>query len=265
MADTDFLSEETAPQAKAPKHVFRLYRRLFVLVFAIAVLWQSLLFVDMRLEQYYRALKDSFKIILTVNQEKDAAALTQLGDTLKHQSQIASVRLFSSQDGLEEVRRQNPQLAQSLLLMGSQKMPAYFEVKLTEQMMGNIRPFADRLGAQYSELTLHYNAQHAELIFYTGLCFRLLRLSMAFAVLFFLIFMFLVEAQPLRSARSHAFSGVVSGALAWGGSAGLFALLVYPTGLLQQSVAVFTTPQRQLLGLVFSMLLGWTLSKWQKF
>jgi len=262
---SDFLNEEKKPQTKSPKPVFHLYRRLFLLVFAIAVLWQSLLFVDMRLGQYYRELENSFKMILTANREKDEAALTQLREALNRQPQIASVRLFLPQDGLAEVRRQNPQLAEAMLLMGAQKMPAYFEVKLDVQVMGNIRPFADNLAAQYNDLTLHYNAQHAELIFYTGLCYRLLRLSMAFAVLLFFIFMFLVEARPVRSSGLAAVSGAVSGMLAWVSSMVLLVLLIYPVGILQESLAVVTTSERQLLGLAFSVLLGWTFSKWQKF
>ena len=265
MEQSDFLSEEKKQKTKTPKPVFRLYRRLFLLVFAVAVLWQGLLFTDMRLSQYYAELEKSFKMILTVNKEKDEAALTQLTQTLKGQPGFSSVRLFSPQDGLAEVRRQNPQLAESMLLMGAQKMPAYFEVKLTPQMMGNIRPFADNLAAQYKELTLHYNAQHAELIFYTGLCFRLLRLSMAFAAVLFFIFMFLVEAHPVRISGLEVCSGAVSGLLAWVASMVLLLVLIYPVGILHETLAVVTTPERQLVGLAFSILLGWTFSKWQKF
>ena len=265
MAERDFLTEETTTPNKPSKQLFHLHRRLFVLVFAIAVLWQGFLFTDMRLAQYYRALEDSFKIILTLNREQTSAALEQIGESLNQKPEISSVQLVSAQDGWEKVRQQNPQLAESLLILGSQRMPAYFEVRLSSHVMGSIRSFADSLAAQYSDLNLHYNASHAEFIFYTGVCFRLLRLSMAFAMLLFLVFMFLVEAHPSRAVRSHVWSGALSGAVAWGCSVILIGLLVYPTGLLQESLSVFTTLERQLLGLVFSMLLGWTLSKWQKF
>ena len=149
--------------------------------------------------------------------------------------------------------------------MGRNNMPAYFELKLAPKTMGNIRPFVDNLAAEYEELTPHYNAQHAQFIFYTGISLRLLRLSMAFAMLLFLTFMFFVEAHPVKEDRSHLLSGVVSGALAWAAAGLLFVLLVYPTGFLQAVLHQFTTIEWQLLGLVFSGLLGWTLSKWQKF
>ena len=131
--------------------------------------------------------------------------------------------------------------------------------------MGNIQTFVSNLAAEYKELIPHYNAQHAQFIFYTGACFRLLRLAMAWAVLLFLVFMFLVEAQPVPVGKSHQGAGAVSGAAAWISSAVLLWVLIYPAGFLQEPLSLFTTWPRQVLGLVFSGLLGWTLSKWQKF
>ncbi len=264
--EEDFLKAETATTtAKEPKHLFRLYRRLFLLVFAVAVLWQGLLLVDTRLAQYYRDLENTFKVILTAPGKTDNASLEQWGESLNQKQDIVSVKLFSPQDGLEVVRRQNPQLAESLLLMGKNKMPAYFELKLTPQTFGNMRPFMDNLAAEYDELSIHYNAQHADLVFYTGVCSKLLRLVMAFALLLFLGFMFLVEAYPVRGGKSHVWGGAVSGLLAGIASCLFIGVLVYPTGLLQEVMHTFTTPEKQLLVFVFCTLFGWTLSKWQKF
>ena len=262
----DFLNEQTATApATQPRQLLRLHRRLFLLVFAVAVLWQGLFFVEKRLGQYHQDMFDSFKIILTVPGRTDNAALAQIGESLNQKEDVESVQLFSPQDGLQVVRRQNPQLAESLLLMGKDKMPAYFEVKVTPQTLGNIRPFVANLAAEYTQLTPHYNAAHGELVFYTGVCLKLLRVLLAVAALSFLGFMFLVEAYPSKETRSHVWSGALSGLLAALLSCAVVAVAVYPTGLLQQAVADFTSIERQLLIAVFCTLLGWTLSKWQKF
>ena len=80
----------------------------------------------------------------------------------------------------------------------------------------------------------------------------------------FLIFMFLVEAYPAKQNRHHL--AAVWAALAAGGiSVGLFVAVVYPTGVLMETLSQFTTVSRQLILLVFCGLLGWTLGKWQKF
>lgn len=259
-----FSNDKQTKQA-APKHLFRLYRRLFLLVFAIAVLWQGLLLVDTKLGQYHRALKDSFKVILTLDGQMTNEALSQMGETLNQKNDIAAVKLFSAQDGLEVVRRQNPQLVDSLLLMGRNKMPAYFEIRLTDTAVRNVQALLANLTAEYKGLTPHYNAEHAQLVFMTGLCQKLLRLSFWFAGLLFLAFMFLVEAQPVEKAKSHAPGGALSGVLAGVGAALFFVILIYPTGFLSAAVREFTTPERELLLLVFCGLLGWTLSKWQRF
>lgn len=251
--------------APAEKHIFRLHRRLFLLVFAIMVLWQSALFIDMRLQGYYQALHDTFKVILTVPGKTSNEKLAQMGETLNQKEDILSVQLFSPQDGLETVRQQNSQLADSLLLMGKNKMPAYFELRLSEQAINNIHPFIDNIASEYETVIPHYNAQHAQLVFYTGVCAKLLRLALLIAGILFLAFMFLVEAYPSVQSRSHSLEGAISGMLAALGACALFAVLIYPTGLLNQAVAQFTTWGRQILLVIFSGLLGWTLSKWQKF
>ncbi len=256
--------KETA-SAAAPKQLLRLHRRLFLLVFAVAVLLQSVVFVDMRLGNYYRELNDSFKVLLTVNGQPSNEELEQTGESLNQKTDISSVRLFSPEDALSVVRRQNPQLTEALLLMGKNKMPAYFELKLNYKAINNIRPFVDNLAAEYPGLEAHYNADHARLLFYTGLCSKLLNLAVIFAILLFLAFMFLVEAYPSNQVRSHYLGGAVSGVLAGLASCVFFAVLVYPTGFLSVAFAQFTTAGRQLLMLAFCGLFGWTLSKWQKF
>lgn len=258
---TDFLDGAPAK----PKHVFRLHRRLFLLVFAVAVLWQALLFLDMRLNNYYREMVSSFKVIFVVGGQPSNAELEQMGETLSQKTDVASVRLYSPADGLEAVRRQNPQLAESLLLMGKNKMPAYFELKLTPQAVHNVGPLVDNLSSEYASLSPRYNAQHAQLVFYTGLCAKLLRMTLLFAGLLFFAFMFFVEAYPAEGARSHHIGGLASGVLAALCSCAFFAVLLYPTGFLSDAARLFTTPERQILVFAFCGLFGWTLSKWQKF
>ena len=261
----NFASDMQVQKASTPKPVFRLYRRLFLLIFAVAVLWQGLLLVDTQLGQYYQTLRDSFKVIVTVDAPIANEALAQMGETLNQKADIESVKLFSAQDGLEVVRRQNPQLAQSLLLMGRNKMPAYFELRLVPAAVNNVESLLANLMAEYKGLSPHYNAEHARWVFVAGLCHKLLRLTLYFAGLLFLAFMFMVEAYPLSQKKTHRKSAVCSGVLA-GLCAGLFMIgLIYPTGFLSAVVRNFVMPERQILLLVFCGLLGRTLSKWQKF
>lgn len=259
----DDLFEEPQKKDKRNPHQPHLYRKLFLLVFAIALLWQGLIFVDVRLNSYYQELRDSFKVILTIPSAGNNEQLSQLGDSLNQKTDIQTVKLFSPQDALEIVRQQNPQLVESLLLMGKERMPAYFELTLSPQAINNIRPFVDNLAAEYDNLVPHYNEEHAALVFYTGICSKVLHVVFVLALLVFLTFMFLIEATPVSG--THSFGGALSGILAALLACAVFTGLLYPTGFLVQAVSRFTSLGRELLLIVFCGLLGWTLSKWQKF
>ena len=260
----DELFEEKQPKKKQPsKQVGHLYRKLFLLVFAIALLAQALLFVDKGLGDYYNTLKDSFKVILTVDAPAESTVLEQWGQTLNQKQDITSVRLLSPEDALTVVRHKNPQLVDSLLLMGKNQMPAYFEITLSVPAINNIRPFVDNLDAEYEDLTPHYNAQHAQMFFYVGFAAKAVRILGALALLCLLAFMFLVEAFPYE--QGHALGGVISGVLAGALSAVALGILICPLGPLADVLAYFTTWHRQVLLVVCCGLLGWTFSKWQKF
>ncbi len=258
----DLFEEPRRKDKKIPQQP-HLYRKLFLLVFAIALLWQGLIFVDVRLSSYYQELRDSFKVILTISSAENNEQLSQLGDSLNQKTDIQTVKLFSPKDALDIVRQQNPQLVESLLLMGKERMPAYFELTLSPQAINNIRPFVDNLAAEYENLVPHYNEEHAALVLYTGICSKVLHLVFVLSLLVFLTFMFLVEATPVSG--THSWGGVLSGILAALLACVVFAGLLYPTGFLAQAVSHFTSLGRELLLIVFCGLLGWTLSKWQKF
>ena len=259
----DELFEPELKEVHAPKHMGHLYRKLFLLVLAVALLGQGLLLVEKGLSSYYQQLQDSFKIILAVQAPLSADQLEQYSQALNQQEEVAAVRLFSPEEALAMVRHKNPQLVDSLLLMGKNQMPSYLEVTLVPSAVRNVRPLVDNWAVQYPQFAIHYNAPHARLLFYTGLYTKLLRVLGAVSLLVFIGFMFLVEAAPHKN--PHAWGGLLSGVLAAVVSAALIAGLLYPAGVLNDALSLFTTWHRQVLLVVFCGLLGWTLSKWQKF
>ncbi|MBP5429643.1 MAG: permease-like cell division protein FtsX [Elusimicrobiaceae bacterium] len=259
----DELFETDDKKKKVPKQIGHLYRKLFLLVFAVALLAQGLVIVEKTLTDYYDRLADSFKVILTVDDTADDVTLQQWGQTLSQKQDITSVHLLSSEDALAVVRHKNPQLVDALLALGKNQMPAYFEITLATPALNNIRPFVDNLDAEYESLTPHYNLAQAKMLFYTGLCAKLIRLIGLLSLLAFLAFMFLVEAAPYPA--PHAWRGGVSGILAGVVGALLIGGIIYPTGFLQEMLPYLTSWSRQALLLVFCGLLGWTLAKWQKF
>lgn len=258
----DFLQDK--PRKNHSGVLFRGHRRLFVLVFAVAVLWQCVSFLQMQLSAYYRTLRDDFKVVLAVTQSTDNAALAVLGDSLSSKEDILAVKLFSPQDALNALKSQNPRLAGELVALGREPMPAYFELKLSERALNNARSFVSNLSAEYPQLSVHYSAEQAQWAFYAGLCLRTVDMGALIALGLFVLFMFMVEAQPSRGA-SHLGGAVVVALLAGALSLGVFVLMTWPTGYLEPALRAFTSLERQVGIGVFCGLFGWTLSKWQKF
>ncbi len=259
----DFLQEKPKKK-KTNKVVFRGYRRLFALVFAVAVLWQTVSFVQLQLSRYHRALTQDFKVVLALTRPQSNEELTALGESLSAKEDILSVKLYSPQDGLAALKARNARLAEALVALGREQMPAYFEVKLADRAVSNIRPFAQNLAAEYPQLSIKYSAEEAALAFYSGVCLRAVNLACVLALVLFFAFMFMVEAYPSRG-QAHLGGGVVSALAAAVLSGAVWFALVYPAGVLVQPLEQFTSPERQLGIWVFCGLLGWTLSKWQKF
>lgn len=258
----DFLQEK--PKKQKTSSAAGGSRRLFVLVFAVAILWQVLSFVQLQLSHYHQALKQDFKIILPVVAAADNAQLQAWGESLNTKEDISSVKLFSPQDGLAVLQKKNPQLAQSMVALGREQMPAYFEVRLQDKAIANIDLFVRNLAAEYPQLTVKYAAGQARLISLSGLYIRLINMTVVLAFTLFLVFMFLVEAYPTQG-KSHAKNGVWAALLAGGLSFVVLAVLLYPMGVLLDNLQQYTTLVRQIILLVFCGLFGWTLGKWQKF
>lgn len=256
----DFLDEKTS----ASRRKRRLPVRLFLLTAAVAVLLQCVSFLQAQLGAYSRKLAEDFKVILVVKAQPSNEVLTQIGETLSAKEDIVSVKLFSPNDALSALEKKNPQLADALLLMGKNKMPAYYELTLNHKAASNADLFVGNLAAEYKDVSPKYNQAHAQMLFYTGLCYKFFNMAVALAVLLFLGFMFLVEAYPagpVSHAKGGAWAGVLAGVL----SVAFFAVMLYPAGVLQPVFESFTSWERQLLLCAFCGLFGWTLSKWQKF
>ena len=258
----DFMQE--TKKKKAAKPLFRGYRRLFLLVLAVALLGQVVSFLQGQLSQYHAQLKNDFKVILAVTTADTNETLTAWGESLSAKEDILAVKLFSPQDGVLALQQKNPRLAQALVTLGRESMPAYFELKLTERAIHTIEAFAQNIAAEYPNLSVRYSLPQAQLIFYSGVCLQVVNVTALLVLVLFVAFMFLVEAYPVRG-RSHIWAGAVSAGVAGVLSLGIMMILVYPTGLLIPALEHFTSWGRQVAFIVFCTLLGWSLGKWQKF
>ena len=260
---TNFLEDSTTKKQEKTSAACG-YRRLFVLVLAIALLGQMISFIHMQLRTYHYSLLKDFKVVLVVTGQQSNEELTAIGERINSQEEVAEVKLFSPQDGLKMLQAKNARLAQALVSLGRESMPAYFEVRLTNSTLHAVRPFVQRLEVEYPQLSVKYSPEQADMAFYTGLCLRIFNILLAFVLVIFLTFMFMVEAYPISGGK-NSFKGAWMGVLAALMALALTVVVLYPTGLLSETLQYFTSWERQAGLAVFCGLLGWTLGKWQKF
>ena len=260
----EFLDEEENKKSQKETNPARGYGRVFVLVFAIAMLWQVVGFIQMQLAQYHEGIVKEVKIVMPVVADLDNESLNAIGESLNSKTDVRSVKLFSAQDGLAALQQRNPRLTQALIALGKEQMPSYFELHLTDRAINNIRPFAQNLAAEYPQLAVKYSPEQADMAFWSGLCIRTINAAAILALVLFVCFMFMVEAYPVHG-KSHSGRAVWWALLAGVLSFAVLAAAIYPTGLLMKALAGFTSIGRQVGLLVFCGLLGWTLGKWQKF
>lgn len=259
----DFLNEGSSRKRKTSAQRSG-YRRVFVLVFAVAVLWQMVSFLQQQISQYHGRLVQDFKVVLPVVAPQDNEALTALGESLSTKTDIVSVKLFSPQDGLAVLQAKNPRLTQALVTLGREQMPAYFELRLNDKAINNVQSFVQNIAAEYPQLSVKYSAELASMIYYSGLCVRMINMAAVFALVLFVIFMFMVEAYP-TSGKSTILPTVGVGLVAGLLSFGLLTVVLYPVGELVEPLKQFTTAGRQGAIMGFCGLWAWTLGKWKKF
>lgn len=255
--------EETATH-KTERTAPANYWRSFFFILAVALLWQMISLVQLQISNYHQTLANDFKVILSVSGPLDNETLTGIGEQINAMEEVQEVKLFSPQDGLKVLQGKNPRLIQALLALGREPMPAYFELRLNKSAIASVQALTQQLATQYPQLSVKYSQEQANWVLYSGLGVRTLNIAAALALVFFLIFMFMVEAYPVTDCE-HSLKSVWVGLLAGMLALGCLALLVYPTGLLSEDLRYFSTWERQVCLLVFCSLLGWTLGKWQKF
>ena len=102
----DFLQEKPK-RSKTTAVVLRGYRRLFTLVFAVAILLQCVSFLQLQLSRYHRALAEDFKVALAVTQPTSNQALSELGESLSAKEDVLAVKLFSPQDAMAALKAKN--------------------------------------------------------------------------------------------------------------------------------------------------------------
>ncbi|MFH1619171.1 MAG: permease-like cell division protein FtsX [bacterium] len=215
------------------KKVRKGYRVVFLITLCGGLLADSVLFMARQLGEVRSLLEDDFKVLVisTGKISKDKAGVME--EKIRALPGVSAVTYIGGDRRLKKLEETDPDLVQSMVLLGSNPMPDTFEVRVEEKVLGDVYSWAETVREVRGVANVRYKPFQAYAILQTIFYERFLKLSLSLAGVFlaFLGIMTLTYRSPwhnlLPELKNNPWWGV-------SGAAGAFAAVficffaVYP-------------------------------------
>lgn len=244
--------------------VFRGYRRVFFLVFALAMLMQAAVFMQNRIAGALKLVNDDFKIVLALNNAntQQAKDFHLFLDGLNGVSSSAVIEPDTVLAALNN--RDNSMSAQAV---NPDFLPAFFEIKVKQDVLLNPKAWVqENITDAGKDANVYYKEDQASLALYINAVNKFALIALLSSAFLLLAFGFFVEAYYTKiSSLLERLGGLFSALLAYALSAGAAFALAYPVNIINPAFkyCLFNWPQLAVALLCLSC--GWTLAKWKKF
>src|SRR5580700_8906598 len=96
---------------------------------AAALAGQTLILVEGQCRRLETALRDDFRVVLFLRGPLEESKRLVLEEKLRAQPEVEDVRYVSPEEGLAALRREDPELVDSVALVGENPLPGAFEVR----------------------------------------------------------------------------------------------------------------------------------------
>ena len=246
------------------KIVFRGYRRVFFLIFALAMLMQASVFMQNRIARALDLVNDDFKMVLALNnantqQAKDFHAFL---DGINGVKEVAVIEPDTVLAALNN--RDNSMSAQAV---NADFLPAFFEIKVTQDVLLNPKAWvAENITSAGKDANVYYKEDQAALALYINAVNKFALIALLSAAFLLLAFGFFVEAYYTKiSSLSERAGGLFSALLVYALSAGAAFALAYPVNAINPAFKYCLLNWTQLIVALLCLSCGWTLAKWKKF
>lgn len=246
------------------KIIFRGYRRVFFLVFALAMFMQAGIFMQSRIETALKLINEDFKIVLAFN-TTDRKQAQEFQTNVSNVEGVESIDIIEPNNVLAALNDSGNSM--SAQAVNADFLPAFFEVKVNKDVLLNPKVWVqDNISALNQDVSTYYKEDQAKLAVYINAINKFAIIALLAGAFSLLVFGFFVEAfytkiMPLN----ERFGGVFSALLAYVLSAGAAFALAYPLNSMNPDFRYcLLTWQQAALGLL-CLSAGWTLAKWKKF
>lgn len=263
-------ADRKGPSASLPSTSLRAsragYRVLFLIVFAGALMAETLLFMRAQVREIALILKEDFRIVVVVN-DRAKADPAAMKEQLMALPGTKDVVFISKADRLKKIKEEDPDLLAAVANMGVNPLPDTFEAELTEAALGNVNSWVEPAwkvpgvaDIKYKPLEV-YAILHA--LFYGH--YMLVALALAFVSLVLMALMTVSYRNSLanfldsmRRDRRWFYTGLGAGALA----VALSYAIVYPVKYLSP-LWLWPDPLSQAAIIAAGGLSAWVIFQWK--
>jgi hypothetical protein len=235
---------------------------LFMLAAAAGLAGETLLLAERHCSRLESSMRDDFRVVFFTRASLEESRAKVLEEKLRAAPEVADVRFVPADEALAALKRDDPELAESVALIGDNPLPAAFEVRPAPESFTHLGAWIDaaRRLADWSDL--RYKGGEVQAILRLRFYARLL--SMTLSTLVCLVAgVALIAVGPFSRTPHHGSPQAAFWAAAGGAFGALIAVAIsWP---LRRDELLWAWPglTSQLFLLASCAVLGWSSSLWR--
>jgi cell division protein FtsX len=244
------------------------YRFTGLLVFAVALIAEMLIFINAQSGKLAEKLSDDFSLLLIAENGYSQSAMENLRIDIENVPGVEKAVFTGKKQLLERLKQEDPQLVDSVLSTGGNPLPDTWEVKVRTDYLLNLEDIAASLLVFDGVADVQYKKQEAwavrHLLFYK----HLTAVALSIAGVVFIVFVIIVLAH--ENSVTAAFSAFTTGDLPFvlsgivAGAAALMATVVFLYPVKAESLFwSWTSPAAQTLFIICCAFVSWALRRWK--
>ncbi len=234
---------------------------LLALAAAAGLAGETLLLAERHCSRLEAALRDDFRVVLFTRASLEESRAKVLEEKLRAVPEVADVRYVPADEALAELKRDDPELAESVALVSDNPLPAAFEVRPAPESFTHLGAWLDAAERLADWSDLRYKPGQVSAILRLRFYAYLLRMTLS--TLLCLIAAIALGSLLMEKGRGSFSAEFAFWALA-GGAAGAALALAMSWPLRRDELLwALPGPLAQLSLLAACATLGWFLSLWR--
>ncbi|UPT73076.1 MAG: permease-like cell division protein FtsX [Elusimicrobiota bacterium] len=234
---------------------------IFALAAAAGLAGETLLLAESHVSRLEESLRDDFRVVFFARPSLDASRAKVLEEKLRAFPEAADVRFVPADDALAALKREDPELAESVALVGDNPLPSAFEVRPAAEAFTRLGAWLDEARGLAEWSDVRWKPGQVQAILRLRFYSRLLRVTLS-------TLLCLGAGLALAALAGAAKSGAGRrGLSAWaglGGAAGLLAAVAIAWPLRRDELLwAWPATGAQLALIAGCATIGWSLSLWR--